>query len=45
MTLCLGKNPTWMEAMTAGVRCIEHDFVIIRVMNDNHLKECVFLCP
>ncbi|KAJ0396720.1 hypothetical protein P43SY_003721 [Pythium insidiosum] len=34
-----GKNPRWMEAMTVGVRCIEHDFVIIRVMNDNHLKD------
>ncbi|TMW67658.1 hypothetical protein Poli38472_011278 [Pythium oligandrum] len=34
-----GKNPRWMEAMTAGLRCIEHDFLIIRVMNDNHLKD------
>jgi Ca2+-dependent lipid-binding protein len=34
-----GKNPRWMEAITVGVRCIEHDFLVIRVMNDNHLKD------
>lgn len=35
----VGKNPQWMEAITVGVRCIEHDYLVIRVMNDNHLKE------
>lgn len=34
-----GKNPRWMEAITVGVRCIEHDYLVIRVMNDNHVKE------
>lgn len=37
----VGKNPRWMEALTVGVRCIEHDFLTIRVMNDNNLKEYV----
>lgn len=32
-----------MEALTVGVRCIEHDFLTVRVMNDNHLKEYVTL--
>ncbi|KAL7682782.1 putative C2 domain-containing protein [Plasmopara halstedii] len=34
-----GKNPRWIEGITVGVRCIEHDFLVIRVMNDNTVKD------
>lgn len=34
-----------MEAITVGLRCIEHDYLVIRVMNDNHVKECVVVFP
>ncbi|KAG7399074.1 hypothetical protein PHYBOEH_009764 [Phytophthora boehmeriae] len=34
-----GKNPRWIEGLTASVRCIEHDFLVIRVMNDNTVKD------
>uniref|UniRef100_A0AAV1UUE9 C2 domain-containing protein n=1 Tax=Peronospora matthiolae TaxID=2874970 RepID=A0AAV1UUE9_9STRA len=30
-----GKNPRWIEGFTVSVRCIEHDFLVIRVMNHN----------
>ena len=35
----VGKNPRWIEGLTVGVRCIEHDFLVVRVMNDNTMKE------
>lgn len=34
-----GKNPRWIEGITVSVRCIEHDFLVIRVMNDNTVKD------
>ena len=37
--LGVGKNPRWIEGLTVGVRCIEHDFLVVRVMNDNTMKE------
>ncbi|CAI5717164.1 unnamed protein product [Peronospora destructor] len=34
-----GKNPRWIEGLTVSVRCIEHDFLVVRVMNHNTIKD------
>lgn len=30
-----------MEGFVVPIRCIDHDYMVIRVMDENFMKECV----